>query len=1095
MASKNPVGTTQEALMTDTGIAMGDDSEDRLDLLLLNIKRQEGQWLASEKTIDDAKVVLLKREFKRREQEIKDHYKDEAVQAAKLAELKQELNEKTIELARKMELNRYRFSSKEEKRQIRERQKMVLDETKSELQKKMAIIAAEDTHSLHRVAEMKKYGEVVSKIYDEQISLEQQKRKLTIGILQDKRRDSIITLNDLEKQHELISQSYEEERRIREEKMSSIDAEIEYLKNLKKNKNAGTKETEQDKEAAAKNGGPLSKGKSSNGSPEENKGAPKGTQGNGEDQSGDKSSPKESNNGGFDLSGVLKGFFASTDNDENGQQPTGGSQDSPLADISNGGVLPVNVVNGLPSTSATGGSDSTLQKLDTLIEATREDKAEQATQDKGKKEPPKKDTKKDKGKSKEDNKDDKESPKEPPKDPEQKDALEGGPASQSESGGLTEDQIEKLIASLEKQKEEEAAALKEADKERFKGELLANTMKAGLMGMQNSLKALSDKFSAAVDNAIDTVGQYKSILDARLQGTSSSYDDVANTLKRSLAVSPFVKQTEVLKKLNDAVSKGIAYNAEQRAFLATMTDKIVATFDAFDATLTRLVRLQQADTTAARMGMEAHLLKFFNRSFSDNSYLEEGYDDVSQALLEANAQLSRDMSISFEFTVQKWLGSLSSLGFSNDTIQTIAQGIGYLGSGNVQALAGNEQLQNLLAMAAARTPNLSYSDMLVNGINDSQINDLLKSMVVYLAEIADDENAVVRAAYGDVFNFTQSDLQAIRNLTVDNMSTINDIYNQSMTYKSAMGEIQSQLFQIGKRLSMSEMINNTFDNFLYTAGESIASDPVTAILWKTLNVVEQVTGGIKIPFVNVFGFGLDLNMSITELMKTGIFGLSVLGNVGKMATSLLSGGGLSLGIWGAQETTPRGRGGDFSPVDGGLQSGVSGSGATTSASSSDQKKQAISSTSEDQEEQKKSSKESMKDEITIETVYKEFFDKKTPVNVVDSGLNSKIKKIQSLLSLAAINKASLSVTVSNMPEFGDLLSGKKSTSITEGSIEALASKISEKLSAKILGTANDNDEVSYTVTDIVEVLTQGVIRVHDSELDTTMKEINRDLLI
>lgn len=743
-----------------------------------------------------------------------------------------------------------------------------------------------------------------------------------------------------------------------------------------------------------------------------------------------------------------------------------------------------------------------------------------------------------------------------------------------QGAGLAIKQAEENIAELETKRSEEKKSIKQGDKDRFNGELLANTMKAGFQGIQNSVKYYADKFIAGVDSAIDTVGQFKSVIDARLQGTQSSYEDVAKTMKGALAISPFVKQTEVLKKLNDAVDKGIAYNVEQRAFLATMTDKIVATFDAFDSNLMRIIRLQQADTTAARMGMESNLLQFFNSTFSDNSYLADGYDQVSQALVDANAQMTRDMSISFEFNVQKWMGSLASLGFGTDTITTIAQGINNLGSGNVQALAGNTQLQNLLAMSASRA-GLSYSELLVKGIDDSSVNTLLKAMVEYLAEIAKDDNAVVKAAYGDVFNFTQADLRAIKNLTD---SDIANISNQTMSYSKAMSEVQNQLNQVGSRLSMTEMINNVFDNFLYSSGESLARNPATAILWKTLNVIEGVTGGIEVPSVYIGGFGLDLHMSVEQLMRTGMFGLSAISQVGNMLSSIQNGGGMNLDIWGGTEFTQRG--GNFDSTVGGVQSTKSGSKQViTSGSSSDTKKAAIATTEEDQEEQKKKSKEQMEKEITVATLYKEIFEKQTPINVLDNPVLDKLTEMMAPLETietkttsidAFLNGTSVSTALSNVgtintnvvtikgyltkdnvsvaaitndikTKIGDLydyMSGadksinvkvnnfseleKLSTGVmtkvsnldslsipeidyslmpTTVGISSIGTTCRENLAQEIadrivegMTTTTDTDDSKYNIADLVYLLLNGVIQVHDSGTIDKLTEMNSNLI-
>lgn len=625
------------------------------------------------------------------------------------------------------------------------------------------------------------------------------------------------------------------------------------------------------------------------------------------------------------------------------------------------------------------------------------------------------------------------------------------------------------VAQLEEEKAEAEKDSKKSENANFVKELKAGIKKGMEDGVGKSIDAMVNAIGGAVDKAIDSVGQYKSAVDARLQGTQSSYNEVAKTLKGALAVSPFVKQTEVLQKLNDAVNKGIAYNVEQRAFLATMTDKIVATFDAFDSNLMRIIRLQQADTTVARMGMEAQLLQFFNSTFSDNSYLVEGYDSVSQALIDANAQMTREMSIAFEYNVQKWLGSLASLGFGTDTITRIATGINYLGSGNVQALAGDSELMNLMAMSASRS-GYSLSDLLVQGIDDNSANELLKSMVEYLAEIADSNNAVVKAAYGDVFNFTQSDLRAITNLTEDDIS---NIYAQAMDYSKAIAETQNQLNAVGGRMSMTEMINNVFDNFLYTAGESIGSNPATAILWKTLSVLDTVTGGdLKIPEVMAAGFGVNITSSIPNLLKTGIFGLSAIGNIGNMITSMANGGGMDLGIWKASDYTARG--GNFQSNVGGVQKTTSGSkSVVTNSSSSDSKKSAIDSTSEDQEESKKRSKELSKDEITLETMYKEIFEKKSVIHVKDVPILNKMDAIAT--AVASVNTSTQSISNKihtegnaikvNVTNFDGLIAAIVSpapTKIDDTSVTAIATQIISKLDGndKFTAIANNTDTIS-----------------------------------
>ena len=81
-------------------------------------------------------------------------------------------------------------------------------------------------------------------------------------------------------------------------------------------------------------------------------------------------------------------------------------------------------------------------------------------------------------------------------------------------------------------------------------------------------------------------------IDYRLEGTEKSWDSIYKLTEKNLGSSALVSQQKVIEKIGQAVDKGIAYNVEQRAFLAEVSEKIQGTFDAFDSNLLRLVRIQ-----------------------------------------------------------------------------------------------------------------------------------------------------------------------------------------------------------------------------------------------------------------------------------------------------------------------------------------------------------------------------------------------------------------------------------------------------------------------------------------------------------------------
>lgn len=516
-------------------------------------------------------------------------------------------------------------------------------------------------------------------------------------------------------------------------------------------------------------------------------------------------------------------------------------------------------------------------------------------------------------------------------------------------------------------------------------EMLANlsdTIKKGLTDALN--KGLNQ-----VSEAIEDVTSHRTKIMARLQGYGGDeydYSGMLSTVSKNLAASPYVTQRAFMKKLDEAVDKGIAYNVEQRTFLSTITDEIATTFDAFDSNLMRIVRLQQADSTAARLGMEAALTKTFNQVFSDTSYLKDMYDSVTQAIVDSEATMSRERATEFEYTVQKWLGSLYSLGASSNLINQIAQGLNYLGTGNVQALASNSPLQTLFAMSASRAEGLDYADLLVQGLDASNTNKLMKAMVEYLKEIAvtNKANNVVKAAYGDLYNMSLADMRAITSLS---SSDITSIYAENMSYGDMTNSLSNQFSSISKRLSTGEMIKNVLDNFVYSIGSEISQNAVSYTIWQVTDLIEKATGGIHIPAVSVFGNMVDLSSFTLEgIMKTGLVGLSTLGQIGNIVSSLNSGGGLSLSGWNYADTLQRGQ---ISETTAGSVASTSGSMIVGSSSSSDIKKSSLASAASGADEVSEITNADQEDTYSVDDIYKAMYKDKTPVPVavdMDNGL-------------------------------------------------------------------------------------------------------------
>lgn len=437
--------------------------------------------------------------------------------------------------------------------------------------------------------------------------------------------------------------------------------------------------------------------------------------------------------------------------------------------------------------------------------------------------------------------------------------------------------------------------------------------------LKETLSDLGSAFGGDIEKYANLYARYSSSINARLQGTDKTFTKLNDLIQKNLSVSPFVKQEDMLESLNTLIQQGIAYNVEQRAFLGEISDKIATTFEVANSALIEIIRIQQADSTQARLGMEAYLTSFLNSSFQDTSYLTTTFDNVTSILQGIESQLGRERGVELEYVVQKWLGSLQALGMSSDTLTTIAQGINYLGTGNVSALSSNSSLQNLLVMSANRS-GVSYSDMLTKGVDADTANALLKGMVLFMQDIAKSENQVVKAQYADLFGMTISDMSAILNVTAEDLK---NIAGNMLSYQESVEELTHQLQQVPSRLHLSEMLDNLTSNAKAGIGAEIANSPGLYATWMINDLIEQATGGINIPFISAFGSGVDLNANVNQLVKLGIVGIATLGQIGNIIGSLSSLGGLNLSSWGYEDYTSHGTG--FT----GIKAGVSvGAGST-----------------------------------------------------------------------------------------------------------------------------------------------------------------------
>ena len=411
-------------------------------------------------------------------------------------------------------------------------------------------------------------------------------------------------------------------------------------------------------------------------------------------------------------------------------------------------------------------------------------------------------------------------------------------------------------------------------------------------------KALAG-FAKQLEATATEVAEAQSEIDTRLQGSKnkkslgSYWREMSNNITGNVGISPFIKQETAVKNLQTLVGKGIAFNVEQRAFLDTISEKIANTFEATDATLLKLVRIQQADTTAARLGMESALTAFLNNMYETTEYMTEAADSIRTSIYEASALMSAEDATEFEYQVQKWMGSLYSVGFQNT--QGLSEALGKLAAGDIGGVTDNGY-GNLLVMAANKA-NLSIAEILADGLNDDETNALMQAMVEYLGGIYTEtkDNKVVAQQFANVYGLTASDLKAAANLA----SSTTNVYKNNLNYGGMLGQLTDMANSMGSRTAVGTMVNNVIENFKYSTAASIGNDPVLYTMYTVASMLDDTVGGIAIPTIGAWAMGngteIDLETTVADIMRTGAMAGGLLGGIGKMIGGLTkgSGGGFS----------------------------------------------------------------------------------------------------------------------------------------------------------------------------------------------------------
>lgn len=281
-----------------------------------------------------------------------------------------------------------------------------------------------------------------------------------------------------------------------------------------------------------------------------------------------------------------------------------------------------------------------------------------------------------------------------------------------------------------------------------------------------------------------------------------------------------------------------------------------------------------------------------NTLVQNTEYLTTSFDNVQSSLLEASSLMNMSGANEFEYQVQKWLGAMTGLGLSEGTSSSLAQAIGYLGSGNIESLTNNS-IGNLLLMATNRA-GLSIGDLMKGGLQGNTTNQLLSSIVTFVQDIWDKskDNNVVLSQLSNEFGLTVSDVRSIANMSEDIKQSL---INTNLTTNQMYGELGYQFDNMWKRMSIATLLDNAFNNFAYQTGATMASNPATYALWRIADMIQSDTGGIDTPLATALGTGLVHMPTIDQMLKLGLVGISTFQNIPGIINAVKSiGAGSSL---------------------------------------------------------------------------------------------------------------------------------------------------------------------------------------------------------
>ena len=427
------------------------------------------------------------------------------------------------------------------------------------------------------------------------------------------------------------------------------------------------------------------------------------------------------------------------------------------------------------------------------------------------------------------------------------------------------------------------------DEHKTKLEHLAKEGKALEVAQERALDKFKEAFSSEnitkgvtsltndLENRMnDYLTKQQSII-AHLTGSNDSLDNVTKKMT-ALSATGLVEQKAVYNNLHKLITSGIVANAEQRAFLQTLSDDIDLTFNATDGTLIRLINLQRTDLTSSRMAIQYSLQTFLNQNYETSTYIKDSFTTVSNSLIEMQSLFKNASdAMSTEATIQKWLGSFSSAGGDASTVASLANAINAFGSGDVSGLG--KGVSNLLLMGAARTGQ-DISSILNEGLNANNVDTLMSGVVSYLQEMNSYGSNVVKSQLSSLFGVKISDLVAAQNMVGNG------------TEGGVTSNIDTALLKnFGELVPASVRISRYFENFMNSWAMNTANNPlmyttfkignlVGPVLGELLGGVEKKIGSLTFNLGNLVQSGVQLLPTVFPLIQTLGGALSGINNSG-----------------------------------------------------------------------------------------------------------------------------------------------------------------------------------------------------------------------